>query len=74
MYREQKNFDGAEKLLRELASESSDDANVASALVEVVSLAAADAAAAGDGNRVARSRKKRQTSFVKHRRLRIRRT
>ena len=52
VYREQKNFDGAEKLLRELASESSDDANVASALVEVVSLAAADAAAAGDGDRV----------------------
>jgi len=52
VYREQKNFDGAEALLRELIAESPNDVNVASALVEVVSLAAADAAVSGDADKI----------------------
>jgi cellulose synthase operon protein C len=51
VYRDQRNFDDAEKLLRELTAEAPDDVNLASALVEVVSLAAADAAASGDAER-----------------------
>jgi predicted Zn-dependent protease len=51
VYRDQKNFEGAEKLLRELAAEAPDDVNVASALVEVASLEAAEAAASGDADR-----------------------
>ena len=51
VYRDQKNFDGAEKLLRELAAELPDDVNVSAALVEVASLAAADAAASGDAEK-----------------------
>ncbi|APW60353.1 tetratricopeptide repeat protein [Paludisphaera borealis] len=51
VYRDQKNFEGAEKLLRELATEFPDDVNVSAALVEVASLSAAHAAASGDADR-----------------------
>ncbi len=69
VYREQKNFDGAEKLLRDLISESPDDADAASALVEVVSLAAADAAASGDAERV-RSFEEKAANLIREYRAR----
>lgn len=67
VYRDQKNFDGAETLLRELAAESPDDANVAAALVEVVSLAAADAVVAGDAPRIAALEEKTETLIREYR-------
>lgn len=48
VYRHQKDYDGAERILQGLVSESPSDGNLAAGLVEVVSLAAADAMAAGD--------------------------
>jgi tetratricopeptide (TPR) repeat protein len=45
--REQRDYPKAEQLLRDLARESKDDLNLAAALVQVISLQAADAAAAG---------------------------
>jgi len=70
VYRERKNFDGAEALLRELVAESPDDVNIASALVEVVSLAAADAAASGDSERV-RSIEEKAASLIREYRTRF---
>ncbi len=52
VYRHQKDYQGAEKLLRELTAENPDDDNLAAGLVEVVSLAAADAMAAGDADKL----------------------
>lgn len=67
VYRDQKNFDGAESLLRDLAAESPDDVNIASALVEVVSLAAADAVATGDADRVRSSEEKTEKLIREYR-------
>lgn len=52
VYREQRNYEGAETMLSELVAETPDDVNLASALVEIVSLAAGEAAAAGDADKV----------------------
>ena len=70
VYRDQKNFDGAEALLRELAAESPNDVTVASALVEVVSLAAADAVAAGDAERI-RSAEEKTEKLIREYRTRF---
>jgi tetratricopeptide (TPR) repeat protein len=51
VYREQKLYDRAALLLRELLEESPDDNNLAAALVQVVSLEAADAAARNEPDR-----------------------
>ena len=48
--REQREYEKADKLLRELVQESPDDVNLAAALVQVVSLEAGEAAAAGNTN------------------------
>ena len=52
VYRHQKNYEGAEKLLRGLVADNPNDGNLAAGLVEVVSLSAADAMAAGDAERL----------------------
>ncbi|MDG3002996.1 tetratricopeptide repeat protein [Paludisphaera mucosa] len=52
VYRHQKNYEGAEKILRGLVAETPSDGNLAAGLVEVVSLAAADALAAGDADKL----------------------
>jgi cellulose synthase operon protein C len=49
--REQRDYEKADKLLRELVQESPDDVNLAAALVQVVSLEAGEAAAAGNTDR-----------------------
>jgi tetratricopeptide (TPR) repeat protein len=49
--REQREYEQADKLLRELVQETPDDVNLAAALVQVVSLEAGDAAAAGNLDR-----------------------
>jgi tetratricopeptide (TPR) repeat protein len=46
--REQREYERADKLLRELVQESPDDVNLAAALVQVLSLEAGEAAAAGN--------------------------
>ncbi len=51
VYREQKLYDRASKLLRELIEESPDDTNLAAALVQVVSLDAAEAGSADQPDR-----------------------
>lgn len=48
VHRHRKDYDDAEKLLRGLVAENPNDGNLAAGLVEVVSLSAADAMAAGD--------------------------
>lgn len=52
VYRDQKNYEGAEKLLRGLVADNPADGNLAAALVEVVSLAAAEAMGAGDAEKL----------------------
>ena len=49
--REQRQFEKAERRLRELTQESPDDENLSAALVQVLSQEAAEAAAAGDADR-----------------------
>ena len=52
VYRHQKNYEGAEKILRGLVADAPQDGNLAAGLVEVVSLAAADAMAAGEASQI----------------------
>jgi tetratricopeptide (TPR) repeat protein len=51
VYREQKLYDRAAEVLRELLTESADDSNLAAALVQIVSLQAADADARSEPDR-----------------------
>ena len=51
VYREQRLYDRAAELLRELLAESADDSNLAAALVQIVSLQAADADARSEPER-----------------------
>ncbi|WP_165072297.1 tetratricopeptide repeat protein [Paludisphaera rhizosphaerae] len=52
VYRERKDYDDAEKLLRGLIAESPDDGNLAAGLVEAVCLSAADAMIAGEAEKL----------------------
>ncbi|WP_165245965.1 tetratricopeptide repeat protein [Paludisphaera soli] len=64
VYRHQKNYEGAERLLRSLVAESPEDGNLAAGLVEVVSLATADAMSAGDAAKL-RSLDEKASSLIR---------
>ena len=65
--REQREYEKADKLLRELVQESPDDVNLAAALVQVVSLEAAEAAAAGNTERQRALDEKASTMIAEYR-------